>query len=506
MAGVLHGGGATTARARQLPADTRRRAGPEAIIEEARRRGRRRRAASAVAVAAVLGGGGAAAAIAGGNGQVRTNTPNTVSLPRGGPTVDPRAFEHQGLLAFASNGGLYLLDGASGALRQVGHLRSGAESPSFSHDGRWLAYIAAGKETSVYGGGEEAPYAPAPGPLVIASSDGASAHVVGKVGQVEEVAWSPSTDELMVVSSAGYTLDGSAVWLVSPDGKARRLVSEANIYGAVWSPDGQQVAVALGGNAPANSPSLLVFPAKGGRPTVWARTNGAKLQWLVPLGWWERQGIAAWAGGNGTAPSGEGTLSGAELVLVRRPRGRLLNLGRTPAIGLVPVAGSSTGWLAFDDLRADSWGRTPWSKGQIETCTPTTDRCHALPEAAGATAVDPAWKPDGHALAYVQAEASSVPSSYPGAVRAWYGSGRLYVLQAGSRKPAEVAGSQGATAPQWSPKGTGALVYVARDSLFLVRKVGAPPIRIAGPLLPSQQWASTYYGQVDWRYMFAWGP
>jgi hypothetical protein len=103
--------------------------------------------------------------------------------------VYSRAFEHQGLLAFASLGSLYVLDGSNGALRQAGHLRSGVEEPSFSHDGRWLAYIAAGKEARVYGGVEEAPYAPAPGPLVISASDGTAAHVVAEVGRVDEAAW-----------------------------------------------------------------------------------------------------------------------------------------------------------------------------------------------------------------------------------------------------------------------------------------------------------------------------
>ena len=199
-----------------------------------------------------------------------------------------------------------MLDGSNGALRQVGHLRSGAEEPSFSHDGRWLAYIAAGKEAPVYGGVEEAPYAPAPGPLVISASDGAAARVVAKVGQVDEATWGPRTDQLLVVSSPGGIYDGSTVWAVSPSGNVRKLVSEDNIYRAVWSPDGSQVAVAFGGKAPVSSYTLEVLPANGGRPTVWAHHSTAAVQWLVPLGWWEGRGIVAWAGGNGTVPGGGG--------------------------------------------------------------------------------------------------------------------------------------------------------------------------------------------------------
>ena len=422
-----------------------------------------------------------------------------------GPTVYPRDFEHQGLLAFASLGSLYVLDGSNGALRQVGHLRSGAEEPSFSHDGRWLAYIAAGKEARVYGGVEEAPYAPAPGPLVISASDGTAAHVVAEVGRVDEAAWAPRTDELLVVSSPGGIYDGSTLWAVSARGNVRKLVSEDNIYGAVWSPDGSQVAVAFGGKAPVSSFALEVLPANGGRPTVWAHHSAAALQWLVPLGWWEGRGIVAWAGGNGTVPSGEGTLSGAELVVVEGPGSRLRHLGTTPARDLVTAAVSPTGWLAFEDLGPNSWGRTPWAKGQVMTCAPRRGHCDPVSEPPGATAIDPTWSRDGRWLAYVQATASASASSFPAAVRAWYASGHLYLARAGATKPITVPGSQGATAPQWSPKGAQALLYVARDSLYLVPKVGARPLRIAGPLLHVKQWASTYYGQVDWRYMFAWG-
>ena len=185
---------------------------------------------------------------------------------------------------------------------------------------------------------------------------------------------------------------------------------------------------------------------------------------------------------------------------------RLRRLGTTPASGLVTVALSPTGWLAFEALGPNSWGRTPWARGQVMACAPTGGHCAAVSEPPGATAIDPTWSRDGRWLAYVQAAASSSPSSFSAAVRAWYASGHLYLARTGTTKPIAVPGSQGATAPQWSPKGVQALLYVARDSLYLVPKVGAEPLQIAGPLLPAKEWASTYYGQVDWRYMFAWGP
>ncbi|MGH9107815.1 MAG: hypothetical protein ACRDZX_18680, partial [Acidimicrobiales bacterium] len=425
----------------------------EAIIPEARRLQRLRRGALVLSLVLVLVVAGVLVAVVGGKGNARVQGAASNERPGGWPTVDARAFAHQGLLAFASGGSLYVLDGRTEALRQVGRLRTGAEEPSFSHDGRWLAYIAAGKESSVYGGVEEAPYAPEPGPLVISYSDGSHVRTVRKVGEVEEAVWSPVADQLLVVSSAGYAYDGAALWVVSADGSVRRLVAEDNIYGAVWSPDGGQAAVAFGGSIPVRSLTLETYPAGGGRPTVWDDRYTGGVQWLVPLGWWKGQGIAAWSGGGGTAASGEGTLSGAELALINRPGALPRDLGTTPAVDLVPAAGSSTARLAFEKLLANSWGRTPWAKGQIEICAPRADRCSLVPEPRRATALGPTWSPDGRTLAFVEAAASSSPSFFPSAVKAWYASERLYLLGAGGPKAVEVPGSQGATAPLWSPRG-----------------------------------------------------
>ena len=382
-------------------------------------------------------------------------------------------------------------------------MRSGAEEPSFSHDDRWLAYIAAGTVSSASGFGPQAPYAPWSGPLVVSSADGSPARRVTAVGSVEEATWSPNADLLLVVTANAGVYAGTAVWVVSPSGAARKIFSGGNIYGAVWSPDGTQVAVAFAGSIPIREVTLETMSATGGRPTVWVHTYASNLQWLVPLGWWKDQGIGAWIGGNGAVASGEGTLSGAELVLISAPGARILDLGKTPAIGLTPAVGSSTGWLALDDLAGNSWGRTPWSKGSIETCTPTIDRCRVVPEAKDMTSIDPVWSPDGRTLAFVEAPASTTGSFFNSFVRSWYGSGRLYLLKERTTRPVPVPHSLGATAPQFSP-GNDGFVYVANDALYLVRTPRSTSVRIAGPLFPTKEWTSTYYGMIDWRFMFAW--
>lgn len=143
----------------------------ELLFPEAKRRERRRRVA---AVAALLVASAAAFAVAtslGGSSRPARGLGKTTAVS---PVVDARAFSHEGLLAFTSGRKLYVLDGNNGSLRQVGTARTGAEEPTFSRDGKWLAYIAAGGETTT-GAGEEAPFAPFTGPVVISLADGSAA-------------------------------------------------------------------------------------------------------------------------------------------------------------------------------------------------------------------------------------------------------------------------------------------------------------------------------------------
>lgn len=471
---------------------------PETIIREARRRARRRQ----LGIALVLALAASTAIVAGvgesGGHRDASKTAEPI-LPKGAPSVDARGFAHEGLLAFASGGALYVLDGTKGTVREVGHERSGAEEPSFSHDGRFLAYIAAGRETSITDFAPQAPFAPVAGPLVLARPDGSAARRVRAVGKVSVVTWSPSADLLLAVTGTPYY--GHTVWVVSPDGTARKLLSSFPIYGAVWSPDGHEVAVAVG-NGHGTATTLETLSIAGGRPIRWASSSGPASRWLVPLAWWKDQGIGLWAGGRGTVPGGGGTLDGAPLLLAHAPGEPLRRLDRTPPVMLVPAASATNGWLALDE-QVQSVGRVPWSKKAIETCAPRGDRCAAVRGAANVTAYDPVWSLGGRPLAFVEAPVSKTPSFFDRFVRSWYALARPFLLKAGATRPVAVPHSLGATAAAWSPDGRG-LLYVANDALYLVGKAGETPLRIAGPLLPTKEWASTYYGGIDWRFMFAW--
>lgn len=213
-----------------------------------------------------------------------------------GPVVNASAFFSYGNLAFISNGSLFVLDGSTKKLREVVSGKAGAEEPSFSSDGKWLAFIRAGGPTVLSGTLTlnilaPAPHLVVPGPLWIASGAGATPHLLDGFTSVESFAWNSSGHELLVVTG-NSRYSGTAVWLVTPTGKARRLVKGSDmkgaavplpdIVGAVWSPNGKDVAVSF--ETSTHDTSLLkVFPTLGGVPTAWYSGND---NWLVPAGWW----------------------------------------------------------------------------------------------------------------------------------------------------------------------------------------------------------------------------
>ena len=175
---------------------------PEALIEEARRRTRRRRRRGGLVVVLVVAAIvlGLIASAGGGSG--------VVSETASRPFVNVRAFSHDGELAFISRGSLWVLDGAAGSLRKVasrsytaqpeGNIDSGGipahtalvpGSPTFSRDGRWLAYLV--------------PHAAGDGAfsqLWIAHGDGTEAHLVRRLAVDELVGWSPTADVLAVTT------------------------------------------------------------------------------------------------------------------------------------------------------------------------------------------------------------------------------------------------------------------------------------------------------------------
>jgi WD40-like Beta Propeller Repeat len=477
----------------------------EALIKEAHHRKRRRRllivAIAIVVMAIALGGMVLARA---GHG---SPTPGANPRPAGpaGPVVDKAAFAGHGKLAFVSRSTLWVVDGASAstALRQIRTPGLVPRSPSFSPDGKWLAFVAS-KEASQEIGGDVVSTVLSSG-LWLARSDGSHAHPLRGVAIQAAFGWGPNSDLFAIsVGTAATVPFGAAtgVDLVSPTGAVRQLVASTHVTGAVWSPDGSALALSTqtGPSGPDPwSATLATYPVDGGPATVWQSLPAG---YIVPAGWWPVWGIGYTTVGSGGVPGGDATADGSPLFAVARPEAMPRPLGTTLENGSAGVPSASvTGWLAFVDEANDGGaGRTIWQGWQVVVCSPVTTECTAVPHPAGTVTVDPVWSPIGATLAYAQGPVG--PQWYSQqTVANWYDAHELHVFDPTSGSTSQDRQNPGATVPLWSHDMKN-LLYVSNNGLWLGTTTATAPVEIAQPLFGGA-WP-TFYGQVAFSSQFSW--
>jgi hypothetical protein len=474
----------------------------EALIREAHRRRRRRRlAVSGIAVAVVVAAVGAVIAT---RPPSRSPKPTTHPLlrPPPRPTVDATAFSRQGNLAFVSRGSLWVLDGSTKVLVAVRAPGLVPSNPSFSPDGKWLAFVASVEVSQHYSGGYALSTVVA-STLWMSRANGTGAHPIKGLTITQAFGWSPGAD-LYSVSAGSSTRvpfgTPTAVDLVSPDGSVRQLAGDASVTSAVWSPDGSALAVSTeSGFEPDHSQwaTLTSYPVDGGPPTVWERLD---LDYIVPTGWWPTWGIGYTTVGSGAVPGGSGAADGSPFFTVAQPGARPRLLGATlenESTG--PPTGTASGWLAFVQTTA-GLGRSIWQGKQVVVCSPLTSSCSPVPHPAGAVTLDPTWSPSGATLAYVQAPADQDAGFPQQTLNSWYGAHELRLYQPSTGGSRTVSASQGSTVPFWSADGS-SFLYVSDDSLWLHPADGVP-VRVASPLYATY-WPS-YYGQVPFAAQFTW--
>jgi dipeptidyl aminopeptidase/acylaminoacyl peptidase len=472
---------------------------PEALIKEARdrQRRRRRRSAAFLVAAAVL------AAIAFAVLRLMSAGSPTVERVPGGPTVNIAAFAHHGELAFISRNTLWVLDGTRRSLRRI-TTTPGLHPlhPAFSFDGNWIAWVqTATAPANIAGGGGST------GQLWLARGDGLDAHAVSVLKNATLLGWSPTADVLAVTAgpiSARVPYGAqTTVRLVTPDGSVRELVRARDVRGGVWSPDGRRVAVVA--EDPRRVDTLSAYPISGGAPTVWQRfrpsdrLNGMRQILVDPAGWWRGLGIGLWIYGDGMVHNNDATP--LDVVAVPRATPRFLAETLSDQTTHVATGGSGTLAVVADISHGINGGRVVWDKKQLQTCTRSTT-CRPVVVAASKVTLDPAWSPNGHKLAFVEAPNLSSPGWSQTVLKEWHRQHVLRVLDLRTHRLQTITAARGATVPSWSPDGK-SILYIAGNGIWLLPTLTAKPIEIAAPLFEPALWPS-YYGQIAWPAQFAW--
>ena len=135
-------------------------------------------------------------------------------------------------IVFVSQHGLVVVDVDTGAKRLLAPTRGVlAQDPSWSPDGRWIAFS---RQRKAFSGSD----------LYAVSPDGRHAHALVRAPDVARPAWSP--DGRMVAyleGSASAATNRRGVFVVRSDGSGRRRIGTSDDFGRLaWSPDSSELA------------------------------------------------------------------------------------------------------------------------------------------------------------------------------------------------------------------------------------------------------------------------
>lgn len=415
----------------------------------------------------------------------------TDALPKGAPLVDAAAFSHEGLLAFVSRGSLWVLDGATGSLREVWKAESPSSplgagghaiDPVFSADGHWLGFFTIASQLQFQAG-----------QLWLSHGDGSGARAVPGFTQVRQLSWSPEGDELAFLDP---TKPG--IWALEPGGTPRAIAGTAHAANYVWSPDGRSIAF----SGYYRYGELEAVPVSGGAPVLWQpeRNNPAyplAFNPAIPAAWLPgHEGILYWVDTDNSASI---EADGLALYLVESPGGPTHMLGHT-LVNSSAVAVAPDGAIAIDSTTG--MGRYQWLGKAVERCSAKTASCTNVPVPKTDVSIDPSWSPEGDELVFAIGPNYGYSAFPQSTVQAWYSKLSLWRVASNGAKPVPVQGSGGAANSLWSPSGK-SLLFEAKDGLWLKLGSGGA-VEVASPLF-GKIWPN-YYAQVDWTSQFAWSP
>jgi hypothetical protein len=337
------------------------------------------------------------------------------------------------------------------------------------------------------------------------------------------------------------------VELVSARRAVRRLLAlstartrPAQVESAVWSPNGNELAVSVANPRLSVSTAVTAYPVRGGKPTAWFSiaankglpgicSGGCGNKEVVAdlAGWWPRWGIAFWSLCCGASRN----LDNTPLELLTAPGVQPRLIAQTLSDGVTDaVAAGRAGELSLVETTSGA-GRV-YSQGKaVETCTRSTLACTELPKdtvwlgktpklpcrggcgqahsppsrtPGSAVSLEPAWSPNGRQLAYVLAPTTPTDLQTLG----WFAAHELFVWNERTGSSRELADVSGVSVPTWSRNGRD-LLYVSGDGLWLAPASGGKPVEIERPLFPESTWKTlpfslSFNGQIDWTGQFSW--
>ena len=374
--------------------------------------------------------------------------------------------------------------------------------PVFSTDGKWLAFVVTKTPPADTAGG-----ASGYSPVWLARGDGSDAHPVAGLRNALIVGWSPTGDVLAAIAgpvSKRVPYEAlTTVRLVTPGQPTRVLVRSRDVWGAVWSPDGRQLAVV--NVDPRFDDTLAVYPISGGPPRVWVRlqphdhVNGMTGPLLDLAGWWRGFGIGAWVDGDGQTRN----LDETPLDVISHPGAKARFLLDTLSVQTTRVLDGGNNAVAFvaDISHGDNGGRVYWDAKQVQICTPPAS-CKPIVTDRSKVTLDPEWSPSGDQVALVEAPDRHAGGWGQDVLTRWYGQHVLRIYNTRTHRLRTIRAAAGATAPLWSPDGK-SLVYLADDGVWLLPSLDAKPVQIATPLFTPSNWPS-YFGQIAWSAQMSW--
>ncbi len=353
-----------------------------------------------------------------------------------------RAAADPGELAFVSRGHLVIVPPGGAARRVVLTVGAGQpDEPSWSGDGRWLAFLRAPAAEQGSAATEGALWVVAAG----------STHPREVLPQVSQFAWDPRADVLAaaVPTTSPDDPDPVAVVAIRPTGAPAATsfpsgLAGAHVTGIAWSPAGTTLAVSADFYRDDRDEIALLAGAGGGAPVhaVVVRSTSDDGEDLV--GWWPSgAGLLYWADPYFSASlAADGTPLVAYDLSTRRARTLATMLDYPDWLAWSPEGGS----LAI----VAGVGRTVWDGDKhLVVCQVEEGTCHPEPQPGRRTSTDPSWTAGGELL---WAQAAGTPAETMGAppgvgtageppfgwaaVQAWASAGNLVATHALSGEPA----------------------------------------------------------------------